>query len=423
MMESDLRSMDEKVRQAYRDARDARHAHDTHGSLPSGPPTAIDDAIRAAARRAVAAKPVAIKKNWTKHWTTPIAAAATVMLTASVIFVALDERPDVLESTSLASTPGIKKEMSPESMAPKPAAAPEQAATTEPTSNLALRGSAVGVIAGESAGGQVSANVGTNVTENVPEKMAQKMADRAIEKKVVLASTIAVHDHVNDAATSIAPRAAMPTAAAAIEAGMLPPIPSAPSAPAIRTFAAPAMPSAPSAPTSPAPPLALAATTAVTDVARFAQPRLEERKPDASLQSGESLALAAVTPTFGIYAAKKSAEPLAVAEKIAGNIVDNALEADQTGPKSELANQASHEAMREKGLAKGLTKGMSKGPAKDTGKEQQESADLWVARMTELNRQNKTKELTEELKRFRKRYPAVELPKLLADEWAKISAE
>ena len=52
-----------------------------------------------------------------------------------------------------------------------------------------------------------------------------------------------------------------------------------------------------------------------------------------------------------------------------------------------------------------------------------EAADAWITRMSELKTQQKNKELREELTRFRKHYPATELPKPLAEEWAKILAE
>ena len=59
------------------------------------PSPAIDDAIRAAARRAVHAGPAPLEKSWVRRWTPQIAVAATVVLTVSVVFVAIDERPDL----------------------------------------------------------------------------------------------------------------------------------------------------------------------------------------------------------------------------------------------------------------------------------------------------------------------------------------
>lgn len=60
---------------------------DSHG----GPPSAIDDAIRAAARRAVSAGPRPVERPWFMRWSKPISAAAVLVLTASVIFVAIEQ--------------------------------------------------------------------------------------------------------------------------------------------------------------------------------------------------------------------------------------------------------------------------------------------------------------------------------------------
>ena len=57
----------------------------------SGPPPAIDAAIRAAARRAVNAGPRTVERPWINRWTKPLSAAAVVVLTASVIFVAIEQ--------------------------------------------------------------------------------------------------------------------------------------------------------------------------------------------------------------------------------------------------------------------------------------------------------------------------------------------
>ena len=70
----------EQVKQSYRAA------------LQEEPRAIIDDAIRAAARRAVSSAPTSMGNRhtarWIARWTTPLAAAATVMLTSSVIFMA-----------------------------------------------------------------------------------------------------------------------------------------------------------------------------------------------------------------------------------------------------------------------------------------------------------------------------------------------
>ena len=50
------------VGRAYRDA------HKREDELP---PAALDDALRAAARRAVSAGPQPVSKNWLRRWTPP----------------------------------------------------------------------------------------------------------------------------------------------------------------------------------------------------------------------------------------------------------------------------------------------------------------------------------------------------------------
>lgn len=86
MMEPDLNNPEQRVQSAYREAsRTAPHDE---------PSATLDGAIRAAARRAVAAKPQAPGKIRYQRWGAPLAAAATVLLTASVIFVTMNEHPE-----------------------------------------------------------------------------------------------------------------------------------------------------------------------------------------------------------------------------------------------------------------------------------------------------------------------------------------
>ena len=58
------------------------------------PPAALDDAIRAAARRAVGARPLPMNKSWIAPWTTPLAAAAMVVVTVSIGLLAVREKPE-----------------------------------------------------------------------------------------------------------------------------------------------------------------------------------------------------------------------------------------------------------------------------------------------------------------------------------------
>lgn len=84
------------------------------------PPQAMDDAIRAAARRAVKSQPRVIGKSWISRWSAPISAAALVVLAVSVGFIAIEEQPE------LAPAP-LK-----DAIKPKAAAAPALPSVAEP---------------------------------------------------------------------------------------------------------------------------------------------------------------------------------------------------------------------------------------------------------------------------------------------------
>ena len=90
------------------------------------PPPAMDDAIRAAARRAVKSQPHAIGKSWISRWSAPISAAALVVLAVSVGFVAIEEQPELAPAPLKAA---IKPKTPPPAAAPV-AAEPDAAAAT-----------------------------------------------------------------------------------------------------------------------------------------------------------------------------------------------------------------------------------------------------------------------------------------------------
>lgn len=101
--ESDLQMDD--VSKAYRSAM--------HDMLREEPSHAIDDAIRAAARRGVSAGPVPLNKSWFSRARFPLAAAATVLLTGSLIFIGMREDKKAIttlnESSSTAVSASLAK--------------------------------------------------------------------------------------------------------------------------------------------------------------------------------------------------------------------------------------------------------------------------------------------------------------------------
>ena len=72
-------------------------------AAPDLPPPAMDDAIRAAAHRAVKSQPHAVGKSWISRWSAPLSAAALVVLAVSVGLNVNDE-PQRLASASLSET-------------------------------------------------------------------------------------------------------------------------------------------------------------------------------------------------------------------------------------------------------------------------------------------------------------------------------
>jgi hypothetical protein len=93
------------------------------------PPPAVDDAIRAAARRAVHAGPQPRRFPRVSHWATPVATAAVVMLTVSIGLVSWRERPDLASTEVRSDMPSRTQAPAaapPSSSAAAPAASPAQ---------------------------------------------------------------------------------------------------------------------------------------------------------------------------------------------------------------------------------------------------------------------------------------------------------
>ena len=102
------------------------------------PPPAMDNAIRAAARRAVKSQPHVVGKSWVSRWSAPLSAAALVVLTVSVGFVALNERPDL--------APAVVSELAIPRPAEKAATA-AQASAPENTASVKLKAPLATVLA------------------------------------------------------------------------------------------------------------------------------------------------------------------------------------------------------------------------------------------------------------------------------------
>jgi hypothetical protein len=66
------------------DPRDAAIDAAYRESAREAPPRALDDRILAAAHRAVAARPVPVRPDWTRQWRVPLSIAATLVLSATI---------------------------------------------------------------------------------------------------------------------------------------------------------------------------------------------------------------------------------------------------------------------------------------------------------------------------------------------------
>ena len=113
---------DDKVSAAFR------------GLPPLEPPPALDDAIRAAARRAVAAKPV----SPTRRWAIPASIAAVLALSIGIALHVEREKPLVVDGTPVPSgsaeypVPQAPAEAPAKSQAPMPAPAAKDAPSSIP---------------------------------------------------------------------------------------------------------------------------------------------------------------------------------------------------------------------------------------------------------------------------------------------------
>lgn len=91
-----MKDADRLLLAAYRDAST---------DLPS---TQVDDALRAAARRAVGARPRAPSRFRLGNWNTPLAAAATVVLSATVVFMVMRDHGTDELATPPSPAPAVR---------------------------------------------------------------------------------------------------------------------------------------------------------------------------------------------------------------------------------------------------------------------------------------------------------------------------
>ena len=185
---------------------------------PLEPPPALDDAIRAAARRAVVAKPV----TSTRRWALPASIAAVLALSIGVALHVEREKPLVVDGTPVPSGSA--------EYPVTPAPAEEPAMAQAPKADASAEDSAPAIRSPEPKAMREEARIAS------PGLSPQRMAPP------------------NPAANEVAPQAApAPAPAPAAAVPFAAPVPSLPTAPAIPSPPAAATPPAPAATLSVAP--------------------------------------------------------------------------------------------------------------------------------------------------------------------------
>jgi hypothetical protein len=377
----------EQVKESYRAA------------LQEEPRAIIDDAIRAAARRAVSSGPTSIGKTWFNRWTTPLAAAATVMLTSSVIFMAVRDRPEV--------APPIAE-------------------------IVAVRDKAKAVP------GETAKDVGAPPV--LESDATDRRAEAAASAPANITQTLQLNQVIEKKSSTFEPAAAPAMARKQDSSNRAM---QSPSEPPILTTPTQQVPPAPAKQIAPPVELAKATPMAAPAAPSIAAPKvLKEMKTEAAInlnaqdasrkKQSDSEATAALTA----QATGKvvSPPPPPAAANIAS--VSAASPPPQTRmpakpqpmpepvmPRVDASPVAPPVAAAPAPAPSPAADNMEKSPASPTRfittaaekSDKTESADAWIKRMTELKRQEKNKELAEEITRFRKRYPSVELPKELTE--------
>lgn len=340
-------------------------SHAYKSAKPDLPPPAMDDAIRAAARRALESRPQAIGKSWISRWSAPLSAAALVVLTVSFGFIALDERPEL--------APAVVSD------AVKPKVA-STASTVATASGMRIsEDSAPGAMPASpaSAPPQVAAKKAQGERQNSArrEQLAQSPTADVAQRGRVAAGSVAEANLAKD--TNVLDAQRHPAVAAA---------PTYAPAPATATVSVPASASVPAAGVAPA---------FVADPDAGAMARKEK---DAVMADS---------------AKRHVPQEKQVSGQIAGMSVASRSDAPMPAQKVHAESQASAGVPVRPALASGSTEAAPVyAPLTD---KLTDSPNAWMKRILELKLQGKTRQFEDEFAKFRKRYPDYLLPEELKE--------
>lgn len=315
------------------------------------PPHAMDAAIRAAARRAVKSQPRAMGKSWIARYSAPLSAAALVMLTVSIGFIALDDRPELAPAM-------VSEGVRPSAAAPASIVAPPpEIAVPE------VMQSPRSLTAAPAEQKKAERERSAYVTRDRPAGSAKTDSVQRLNEAAVVAPVAALAKDTN-----IASAPGRPAGAAA---------------PAIAPLAV-----AKEAPAFVADP----AAGAVTRREKLAENvALSKREMPQERQAVESITGA------GLAARNDVPRP---AQKTVAQVPATATTATAVGSRSAVAPLAYAPAAPPAPIASMADKAA-------------EPPEHWLKRILELKRAGKMREFEEELVKFRKRYPEYLLPEEL----------
>ncbi len=411
------------------DMDDVTRAYQRTQTAEDGPPAALDDAIRAAARRAVQSRPQPVGQGWVARWRTPLSAAAVMVLAVSVVFVAIEEKPDVAPASMQTVTQELREAVP---AAPPAASTKKDAATAgvavqerAPSQTKTIPADVLYQVSPpevqiappalprekKMAQAGSSALADNNVAPRTEEAARNRVAAVAKEKSIADLSA-----ERRDMAAAPPPAQAAAVGAVVAAAPVVVPVPAAPSvspAPVI-AFAPPPPAAAAGAPvparamaSSPAPATASAAAPVVSntspaiaiDSAKLAEAVTRQARPEPAkpAEAAEARYTAAARQAVKAEAARDALpSPAGVAPQAVAAAKEITEKISVTGSRVAPPVYASPAS-----------------PVKSLV-EQKETADAWIKRIEQLMKDNKQKEAREELARFRKAYPNATLPPALA---------
>lgn len=436
------------------DMDDVTHTYQRTQTPDDGPPAALDDAIRAAARRAVHSRPQPAGQGWITRWRTPLSAAAVMVLAVSVVFVAIDEKPDVAPASMQKVTQELR-EAAPAAPAKKDEAAvavleraplqtkiiPADSLRPVPAPEVQIESPALPrerKVAQAGSGAMADSNLAPRAEEaarNQAVAVAKEKsnADLAAGRRDVAAAPppaqAAVVGAVAAVAPMVVPAPAAPVASPAPAIAFAPPPPTAVApAPARMMASAPASVPAPApvaaATASAAPVVSNTSPVIVIDRAKLAEalakPSAQEPAKPAEATEARYATNAGAARQFAKAEATRDAlpPPAAVAPQIVA-----ASKKQQTETITVTGSTVQPPAVAAKDAREPVVAAGSRiaspvyappSPAVKSLAEQKESAEAWIKRIEQLFKDGRPKEAREELARFRRAYPNATLPSALA---------